>query len=305
MQDRLPLVKVLLSAYNGEKYIGQQIDSLLAQTYPNIEIYVRDDGSKDGTLAVLKPYVEKGQIYLDAGKNLGFVKSFFTLIENAGDADYYAFCDQDDVWLEQKIQMAVDMLEKEDARKPLLYFSNYDLYDQDLNFMCHREGNKPKICFRNSLVDCVSLGFNSVFNRKAHDLTVEHIPQKSIGHDSWMYMLCAGLGKVIYDPRPTVKYRRHNANVSDAGDSFLKFQIWRFKRFFLNGYFGKVREQLREFETLHGDQLSLEDRKVLALFTKAGFHPVNTLKKVFYPKYFRQKAIDEVMIRCIMLLGLL
>lgn len=303
MGKKEPLVKVLLSSYNGEKYIGQQIDSILAQTYSNIEIYVRDDGSQDATLEVLKPYAERGQIYLEPGENVGFVKSFFALIAHAGAADYYAFCDQDDVWFENKIQMAVDMLEQEDASKPLLYFSNYDLYDGELNFMCHRDVKTPKISFRNSLVDCVSLGFNSVFNKKAYDITMEHIPEKTNGHDWWMYMLCVGLGKVVYDPRPTVKYRRHNANVSNAGDSFIKTQIWRFKKFFLNGYFKKIHEQIKEFDLLHGRKLSAEDQKVLALFTKDGFHPINTLKKVFYPKYYRQKLIDEIFIRAVLLIG--
>ncbi len=296
-------VKVLLSSYNGEKYIEEQIDSILNQTYENIEIYVRDDGSRDRTLQVLQPYVDKGQIHLEAGKNVGFVESFFRLIGLAGEADYYAFCDQDDVWLPDKICMAVEMLEKTDMSKPALYFSNYDLYDGDLNFMAHRGGKTPKISFRNSLVDCVSLGFNSVFNKKAYELTVKQMPKKSTGHDWWMYMLCSGLGEVIYDDRPTVKYRRHNANVSDAGESFIKFQIWRFKRFFMNRYFRKIHEQIKEFEDLHGKELSAENQKLLSLFTKDGFHPVNTLRKVFYPKYFRQKFLDEVFVRLVILIG--
>lgn len=297
-------VKVLLSAYNGEKYVAEQLDSIINQTYKNIEIYVRDDGSKDRTLEVLAPYEEKGLIHLERGQNVGFVKSFFWLIEHSGDADYYAFSDQDDVWFPNKIEMALEKLEKEaDETKPVLYFSNYDFYDGELNFLAHHDSKSPKICFRNSLVDCVSMGFNSVFNRKAWEITVEKMPQKSTGHDWWMYMLCSGLGQVIYDERPTAKYRRHNANVSDGGDSFIKFQIWRFKRFFLNGYFRKIHEQIKEFETLHGEELSAENRKVLRLFTKDGFHPLNTLKKVFYPKYLRQRFIDEVFLRFVILIG--
>ena len=91
-------VNVLLSAYNGEKYIREQIESILEQSYKNIEIYVRDDGSKDGTLTILKEYEERGLIHLEAGKNVGFVKSFEWLIANGGEADYYAFSDQDDFW---------------------------------------------------------------------------------------------------------------------------------------------------------------------------------------------------------------
>lgn len=296
-------VKVLLSAYNGEKYIVQQIDSILGQTYKNIELYVRDDGSKDDTLKALEPYEKSGRIHLEKGSNVGFVDSFFWLVEHAGDADYYAFSDQDDVWFPNKIEMALERLAGFDDNKPVLYFSNYDFYDGELNFKAHREGQKPKMCFRNSMVDCVSLGFNSVFNKKAHDLTVEKMPQRFTGHDWWMYMLCIGLGEVVYDERPTVKYRRHNNNVSDGGDSFLKFQIWRFKRFFLNGYFHKIHEQIKEFGELHGNELSVSDQKELVMLAKDGFHPLNTLCKVFYPRYFRQHIVDEVFIRLVMLIG--
>lgn len=302
MEDKL--VKVLLSAYNGEKYIGQQIDSILNQTYSNIEIYVRDDGSKDGTLEVLKPYVEAGKIHLEAGENVGFVKSFFWLIENSGEADYYAFSDQDDIWFENKIEMAMEKLAaKERNDIPVLYFSNYDFYDGDMNFIAHNTNKNPDIHFRGSLVDCVSLGFNSVFNKKARDLTIENMPRKITGHDWWMYMLCTGMGEVIYDSRPTVKYRRHNSNVSDGGYSFWKFQVWRFKRFFIGGYFHKIHEQIKEFNEFFGDKLNEENRKIIDMFSLDGFHPMNTLKKIFFPKRYRQKVIDELFLRLIILMG--
>lgn len=301
--DMAKKVHVLLSAYNGERYIRQQIDSILGQSYENVELYVRDDGSRDGTLAILREYEGRGLIHLEAGENVGFVKSFQWLIANGGDADYYAFSDQDDVWFEDKLSMAVQKLEEAPQDVPVLYFSNYDFYDGDLNFISHRNVKKPNISFKNSLVDCVSLGFNSVFNRRAKDMVTEDMPEKSTGHDWWMYMVCAGMGKVIYDERPTVKYRRHNNNVSDGGASFWKFQVWRFKRFFLNHYFHHIHEQIKEFGSIYRDRLSAEDQKVLALFTQDGFHPITALRKVFYPARLRQKPLDEIFVRLIFLIG--
>lgn len=303
MSYDLPKVKVLLSAYNGEQYIAEQIDSILNQTYPNIELYVRDDGSKDGTIKVLEPYVIAGKIHLEKGENVGFIKSFFWLIENCGDADFYSFADQDDVWFENKVELAVNTMQEQPESVPVLYYTNYDLYDGELNFKEHRPGKEPKTCFRNSLVDCVPLGFNTMFNRKACELTLQYYPYKSCGHDWSMYMLCAGLGKVIYDERATVKYRRHDYNVSNAGDSFLKQQIWRFKKFFVNNYFATIHEQIKEYKSYHYDALSKEDKKVLDLFSVDGFHPLITLKKVFYPHYYRQKWTDELMIRLVILIG--
>ena len=96
-------VAVLLSTYNGEKYVGAQIHSILTQNYKNIEIVVRDDGSKDKTVEIIKEYMQKySNIVLHQGENLGFIKSFFELLKYE-DADYYAFADQDDIWLPNKI----------------------------------------------------------------------------------------------------------------------------------------------------------------------------------------------------------
>lgn len=296
-------VKVLLSAYNGEKYISQQIDSILQQTYDNIELYVRDDGSKDGTYAILEEYEKKALITLIKGNNKGFIASFFDLLKYCGEADYYAFADQDDVWNENKIEMAIEKMEKANQNIPVLYFSNYDFYTQDLEYQGVGNRGIKKPSFLNSLLDCMPLGFNIVFNKKAYEAVVNCIPQNSCGHDWWMYMVCAGLGQVIYDERPTVKYRRHSSNVSAGGMSFWKFQIWRFKKFFLNNYFANIRNQLMEFEELYGASLKDKDRKVLALFTGKRYNIVNTIKKLCYPHCFRQSINEELMVRCLFILG--
>ncbi len=296
-------VTVLLSAYNGEKYIGEQIDSILNQTYQNIEIYVRDDGSKDKTVEVLKEYETQGKIHLEQGKNVGFIDSFFWLINHSGDSDYYAFADQDDVWCSKKVQFAVERLEREKMDEPILYFTNYDFYDGNLNFVEHRKADTMPPSFRNAVVDCMPLGFNTVFNKAACETMRNHTPKHSCGHDWWTYMVCAGLGRVIYDSRVTVKYRRHEKNVSAGGMDFIKFQVWRFRKFFKNDYFKNVRLQLREYENFYQEQLSPEDRKVLGLFTQEKYHIGIALKKVFYPKRFRRTVVDEIMVRIIFLIG--
>lgn len=296
-------VAVLLSSYNGEKYIREQLESIFDQTYSNIDIYVRDDGSKDGTVNILEEYEAAGMIHLEKGKNVGFVKSFEWLIANSGEADYYAFSDQDDVWFPDKIERAVAKLKNEHEDIPILYFSNYDYYDGNLNYLSTRDFSKPNMSFLNSLVDCLPLGFNTVFNYKAKSMVTEEMPEKSTGHDWWMYMVCAGLGKVIYDRHSTVKYRRTGSNVSDGGQSFWKFQVWRFKRLFLNDHFKKIREQIKDFKRIYYDRLSVENQKYIDMFSKDGFHPLNQLKKTFYPKKMRQRAIDEFFIRIIFLIG--
>lgn len=298
-------VNVLLSAYNGEKYIREQIESILGQSYENITLYVRDDGSSDKTLDVLREYEAAGKIILEAGENVGFIKSFFWLVKNCGVADYYAYSDQDDVWFPDKIKMAVERLDCEEEDKPTLYFSNYNYVDDKLNYIstAFPENKTKKPSFRNAIVDCMPLGFNSVFNNKARQVMADNIPVHSCGHDWWTYLVCQGMGKVIYDNRPTVKYRRTGSNVSAGGMSFIKFQIWRIKKFFIGGYFKNVRMMLAEYWHLYKDELPDDDRKLLSLFVRKRYNMIVSLRKVFYPHMFRQKVVDEIMLRFLFLIG--
>lgn len=296
-------VKILLSAYNGEQYIQEQVDSILQQTYTNLELYIRDDGSKDKTLKVLERYKNNEKIHIIQGENKGFIKSFFELVKSCGDADYFAFADQDDIWFPEKMQMAVEMLDQQEGNQPLLYFSNYDFYDGEMNFMEHGRLPSMEPSFHNAIVDCLTLGFNSVFNKAARDMLIKHMPQHSCGHDWWVYMLCSGMGKVIFDERVTVKYRRHQKNVSPGGMDFIKFQIWRFKKFFMNDYFSNIRKQMREFYEIYAEQLSQADRELLYFFSREKYSLKNTFKKICYPKRYRCGIMDELFLRLICLIG--
>ena len=301
MEDKK--VAVILSTYNGEKYVKNQIDSILNQTYKNIEIYVRDDGSKDKTIDVLKEYEKQGKIKLYPRENVGFIKSFFECLSFCDNADYYAFCDQDDEWFPEKIERAIKFLKEKDDKKPLLYFADYDFYDDNMQFIAHSKSHKKGPSFRNAIVDCITLGINIVINKKARDIMVNSKIEKSCGHDWTAYMICSGMGEVIYDKVPTLKYRRTGKNVSPGGKNFIAFQIWRIKKFFINDYFSNVRQELKEFEKLFGNQLKPEDEKLLTLFTNEKYNFLNSMKKVFYPKMFRQKFIDELMLRVVFLIG--
>lgn len=310
-------VQVLLSSYNGEKYIKEQLDSILSQTYDNISILVRDDGSTDETVTILRKYETEGKIRLVAGKNCGFIQSFHWLVAHADDADYYAFSDQDDIWFPEKISRAVEKLEELESElvhssaireMPLLYFSNYDFYDDTDGEMKYAGHAYPldkvrKPSFYNAIVDCMPLGFCSVMNYAAKRMMTEHIPSHSCGHDWWTYLLCSGLGRVVYDSRPTVKYRRTGNNVSAGGMAFLSFQIWRIRKFFLQGYFQSIRMMLAEFYYLYSKALREEDQKQLSLYARKNVDIIANLVKAFYPRRYREHWSDEVMLRICILIG--
>lgn len=120
-------VAVLLSSYNGEKYIKSQIDSLLNQTYSNMKIYIRDDCSTDNTLSIIKSYSDDRIVIVESDKNIGYPGGFYELLRLCDKEDYYSFCDQDDVWNPEKVERAVKKLEQLDESKPNLYFAAYYL----------------------------------------------------------------------------------------------------------------------------------------------------------------------------------
>lgn len=296
-------VIILMSTYNGEKYISEQIESLLNQTYKNTKIFIRDDGSKDRTIEIIKDFQQKYKnITLIEGENIGFINSFFELLKNSDNADYYAYCDQDDVWMEDKIERAVEFLEKTNSDKTALYFSNSDYYDGDMNFLATAEKNKI-YNFRNSLVECVTQGMTMVINNKTRETIVSNIPETCLYHDWWTYMICSGFGEIVYDDKSLVKYRRHNKSVTVEGRSKVQLFIWRVKEFLLGDSLKQIKKQLQEYKNFYFDNLTEEDKKLITLFTNKKYNLLIALRKFFYPKRFRRKFIDEISVRILFILG--
>ena len=307
--DSKDKIAVLMSAYNGEKYISQQIDSVLTQTYSKVDIYVRDDGSTDQTCRILEKYESEGKLHLLKGQNKGFARSFFLLLRKAPEAEYYAWCDQDDVWRSEKLERAIEKIQKTERNSsgiPVLYFSDYDFYDEKLTYIGRGIDYKKGPSFANALMDCIPLGITCVFNRKAYEMMMEHTPKYSCGQDWWVYLLCAGLGKVIYDKGySSVKYRRLKSSVSPAGWGFWKFQWYRIRKFFFQGYFRNVRRQLQEFSDYYREKLEPGDRQLLDLLTGRRPSLIRSVRKAFYPVRFRQNMIDEILLRILFLFGIL
>lgn len=299
-------VAILLSTYNGEKYLREQIDSILAQTYDNFELIVRDDGSRDSTVEIVKEYMEKSdkEITLMVGKNLGFIKSFFELLKHS-DADYFSFADQDDIWLPNKIELAVNSLNKLDDTKPNMAFSNVDYYDTEMNFMGNGDSKGKKPSFLNSLYECINQGMTMVINKTTRDYIVKNIPEKCFFHDWWTYMICTAFGNVVQDDVVTVKYRRAKTNATVEGQGKITLFIWRIKKLFLGEGMKDIRAQQTIFKNIFYDSLSKENKKILDTFEGEKYNFFKALKKTFYPKKIRRKLVDEIPLRILFLLGIL
>lgn len=208
-------VAVLLSCYNGEKYIREQIDSILGQTGNfELQLIVRDDGSTDRTKQILDEYKKKNRIEWYGGSNLGPAKSFLDLLYRFNGYDYYAFSDQDDVWMSNKIDEAIRTISKY-SDNPVYYFSNAVLVGEKLNVIRSVVYNQPpRVDFRTITCAGGALGCTSVINNKYAEFIVKHRkPEKIIMHDAYLLEVAAAIkAKVIYDPMPTMLYRQHEDN---------------------------------------------------------------------------------------------
>ena len=240
-------VQILMSTYNGERFLREQIESLLRQSWKNVEILIRDDGSKDGTREILNEYSDKYeniQVYLES--NLGVAGSFFELLKKS-DADYVAFCDQDDIWLEKKIEAAVVKLEQE--KGPALYCSNKILVDSTGNPMKKQDIRKRRPGFGNAVVECICTGCTAVMNQELAEILKEEVPEHAILHDWWTYLAASYVGKVIYDEQAYIYYRQHQENVVGAKPGF-----WgevQSKAAYLRNNRGKLKGQLTDFAKLY------------------------------------------------------
>lgn len=237
-------VAVLLATYNGEKYLEEQITSILNQKDVEVELYVHDDFSKDNTLKIIEKLSESypDQIkIINSAANLGVVKTYQFLLDQVV-ADYYFFSDQDDVWFDNKIINEVNMM-AEFNNQPSLVYSDLEIVDSDLNVISESMFSHMNVKNTNQLekllVQNVITGNTVGFNRKLRDLVINSFRMDSkhvLMHDGWLGLVAASYGKLLFLDRATVKYRQHGNNVVGARKSHFTriFQIEKLRKAVLN-----------------------------------------------------------------------
>lgn len=228
-------VVVLMSTYNGEQYLSEQLDSVLNQKGVAVSLIVRDDGSKDNTINILQQYSEKySNITILSEQNCGAEMSFHRLCQYAKDnirADYYAFCDQDDVWVDDKLLVAVRNLEQFDKSHPNLYFSNLQMVDSNLTTIRNLFAkDEVVISKRMALIQVFTYGCTCVFNYQALDNYCRAEFSKELKHDNWIYVLSMFLGNVFYDTNSYILYRQHGSNLSGEKVTGVRLAIRRVRR---------------------------------------------------------------------------
>lgn len=229
-------IAVLLSTYNGEKYLNDLLNSIYHQKCDfDITVCIRDDGSNDGTLHIIENWKTKLNIIESGGKNLGPRDSFRELLDTAPVCDYYAFCDQDDIWHSDKLATAVLQLEKERKNMPRLYYCNTTLVDQSGKLIKKsRDTVVPLLEYENLIVENPALGCEMVFNNELREAMKKVTFEYYYMHDVVAIELASLLGEIIYDKSPKMDYRQHIKSVTQGHDKIRRFfdriDFWLFQR---------------------------------------------------------------------------
>ena len=308
-------IQILMSTYNGGRYIRTQLKSIVAQTIKNKTLLIRDDGSTDNTIEIIQEYQKQYPwIFYYQGKNIGVQKSFLELIQNSDpEADYIAFSDQDDEWLPEKLERAVECLQKlgsaQEPSVPLLYCSDKIIVGEQLESLNVTVSRKVrKITFGNALVQNICTGCTAVLNRALLDLIRKHSVTEMknlIMHDWWFYLTASCFGKVFYDKEAYIRYRQHGANACGAMLSRRALLAYRLNE--LKKPRGEIYRQVELFLETYQELLCLPQyrknkamaEQLLCCKTKRW----ERLKLAVDFRYFRQKLSDDLVFRGIVLIG--
>lgn len=221
--ESIPTVAILMSTYNGGKYIKEQIDSIINQIDVNIKLIIRDDGSTDNTCNIINSY-SNSNITLIKGENIGCENSFSKLLYFNIDADYFAFSDQDDIWLPNKLISAIRNIKNNNCD---LAVCNLQLVDSNLEMIKILFSDQDIINYNYRMKNfalCNLHGCVQVWTRKLHLLLNSYKPKYIFPHDVWVNAVANIVSETYFDKIPHIYYRIHSNNVSGYGiNSFTKF----------------------------------------------------------------------------------
>ena len=303
------MIDILMATYNGEAYIKEQIDSILNQTYKEWKLYIRDDGSTDNTVKIIKEYVLKynDRIILieDGMSGLGAKANFLELMKYSTN-DYCMFSDQDDVWLENKIDISLNRMketeEKYGNNTPILVNTDLKVVDEnkfiinesywDYQQLCGQETRLNKIIVENNVTGCTML-LNRSLLKKSLDM-----PKEAIMHDYWINLIAVAFGKREIISEPTILYRQHSNNeVGASNTKSINYLISKLNKNDIDKSICKSIGQANKFYSLYGYDLNDSDKEYLEKFIniknsnllkrkiiaiKNGFFKYSTKRKIGY-----------------------
>lgn len=289
-------VQILLSTWNGERWLPELLASLEKQTFQDWQLLIRDDGSTDQTLRILlkwqAAHPDKLAGLLLDGSHLGSKLSFSRLVE-ASTAPCLMFCDQDDVWFPEKIELQYTALRRLEAQygeaTPLLVHSDLVVVDEEraiqaVSFWDYRDfavGQRKQAYLLNNVVT----GCATAFNRAAADLAFP-LPLYAMEHDRWLALVCAWFGQIQALPHPLLLYRQHEANAIGAAPANA------------NGLSTRVEAWSQQAEVfLHrfGERLNAEDFKLVSAVAGLRYlHGWKRRQQILHHRLFKPGVLNNV-----------
>ena len=286
-------IEILMAAYNGTPYIREQIDSILGQTDTNWHLTISDDGSTDGTDAIIDEYARQypGRVQrVYSGRRFGGAKGHFFWLTEQCDADYIAYCDDDDTWRPDKLEKLQKAMRDAEERlgndKPLLVFSDQTVTDDKLNklapsLMRYQKQYFEYFDYRSILLQNVVTGGAMMVNRALARLALRCVePSQVIMHDWWMAAVAARFGEIVYIDEPLGAYRQHGHNSVGAKNvgslAHILHKLGHIRE--IERTLADKKAQVSVFERTYAPMLEEADRAFLGQFARRRSGPVFYLK---------------------------
>jgi len=289
----VPKVAVLLATFNWVSFLDEQLTSLSAQQNVDVEVFVNDDGSTDGTLQILETWRDKGLIVsISESTGAGSTKAFLKLLQECNEKPYVAFCDQDDMWLPNKLAMQLELCE---VNIPILVFSRRRYLDLSGKSVGIAPSLKKAPTFENALIENVAPGNTVLLNCPAIKVINSYILPDIVHYDSWIYLLISAFGKCKYINEPLVQYRIHGDN--QVG--LRKFDIDKFESSALNFFYQAAYLSSESKYTLPDKYKSSLDNFISVFHLKG---KVLKTRAILSAKFDRQRFVDKIGIKIIFLI---
>jgi rhamnosyltransferase len=285
-------VNILMSTYNGEKFVAEQIESIQKQTFKDWNLIIRDDGSKDRTCEIIDSFVSKdARIRLIKAENVGVIDSFYKLVK-MDSADFYFFADQDDYWLPEKIEIILKEAQKQDNKQPIMYYTDLKVTDKNLTVtsesMIRSQSDHANTQLVEELTENTVTGGASMINHALAKLwqTTDNI----IMHDWYLGVLASAVGELVYIDQPTHLYRQHESNVLGARTLSKRMKKWLHPNLWFKKYWWLIsssQKQAQKLLTENENLLTEQKRQLIKAY-------VGILEQ---PKAKRRRLLEQYNLR--------
>ncbi len=297
-------IQILLSTYNGEKYLREQLDSYTKlENFNQVKVLIRDDGSSDGTRKILKEYAQREEFEVEFGEHLGTSDSYQWLIQHSdSECGYFAFSDQDDVWLPHKLTLALEALKQYPQEEPLLFASRSQIVDENLHRIGYSSLPIRGISFYNAMVQNVLPGHTQVFNTALrNDLAVHGIHGAHVV-DWWLYLVASAKGKIIFSEECSVLHRQHSGNAVGYRLGLLG-RLKKKLSYIREGKGNAISHQLNAFFNAYEKELLSEYREEVLQYLEGLGTLSGRVSYLRHSRLYRQKRTEDFAFHVLYLFG--